>query len=285
MLLLVISKLASFSFWIIFIGFSLWGLILPCFKAFRERTVNTASFGKHPRLNFFLTLSCAGLILGLYGAYMINDIANEEDMYEAKGRQILVYPTEANGVKNGVLTHAVFRVSSSGQKIQFSSGNLQLRSSDTAFIIGKEQYEGNDLLTWPQAHGAANGSKRWRLLTAKEWDYIILHYPSKWAKVNGVFGLIIVPDTSVIPLDNNEFDLSSWYAIQSNGAVFLPAAGKYDAAAKKYINEPGTSGFYRFDSGPDSKGRGNYVFPNMEVDHSDASRYGAVSVRLVRNIK
>lgn len=283
MLLFVISKLASFTFWFSFLGFSFLGLVLPCIELFRKNTVNTKNFGNHPRLNFFFTFAGSGLVIGLGGIIAINDVANEEDMYQAKGQQILIYPIEANGVKNGVLTNAIFQVSASGQEVQFASGNLQLRSRDTAFIIAKEQYEYGDLLTWPQAHGAADGSKRWRLLTAAEWEYIVLHYPSKWAKVNGTPGLIIVPSTTDIPLDSNEYDVSSWYAMQAKGAVFLPAAGKYDAAAKKYINEPGTSGFYRYESGPKSRGRGSYVFPNMDIDHSGGSRYGAVSVRLVEN--
>lgn len=88
-----------------------------------------------------------------------------------------------------------------------------------------------------------NTENKWRTLTFEEWDYIIysrmfeIRYVK--AQVNGVNGVILLPDSwssNAYNLNNtntwdasfnsNIITLSDWINIfESNGSVFLPAAG------------------------------------------------------------
>lgn len=78
----------------------------------------------------------------------------------------------------------------------------------------------------------------WRTLTLEEWDYLLGHntYGLGTISVNNevsVYGLIIVPGTGNTAIEpgyssgyaTNVFYLESWNSLESNGAVFLPAAG------------------------------------------------------------
>ena len=88
----------------------------------------------------------------------------------------------------------------------------------------------------------------WRTLSYDEWDYVVFNRPNASslrgvAQVNGVNGLILLPDTWVCPEGitfksgfHNErgveyyaayqtFTAEQWSKLESAGAVFLPAAG------------------------------------------------------------
>ncbi|MEE1174487.1 MAG: hypothetical protein U0K53_03325 [Paludibacteraceae bacterium] len=91
----------------------------------------------------------------------------------------------------------------------------------------------------------------WRILTEEEWDYLIDERPNYdkligVAQVNGVNGLILLPDSWTCPsgvtfkpgLDDNyctecygnyqTISASDWAKLESFGAVFFPAAGFSD---------------------------------------------------------
>lgn len=88
-----------------------------------------------------------------------------------------------------------------------------------------------------------NVAKQWRTLTYREWAYL-LHYRKTesgilfaMAQVNGVNGLIILPDdwsrvTFILQNKNddranyssNVISLEEWETIEKKGAVFLPSA-------------------------------------------------------------
>ena len=100
---------------------------------------------------------------------------------------------------------------------------------------------------WGVYNAIANGGNtpnQWRTLTYSEWNYVFncRTTPSsiRYAKgiVNGVNGVILLPDewsASVYtlnytnrydaPFSTNEITLADWGTMESNGAVFLPAAG------------------------------------------------------------
>lgn len=87
---------------------------------------------------------------------------------------------------------------------------------------------------------------RWRTLTLDEWNYILnerttlsgIRYIK--AVVNGINGVILLPDNwnksyeglrftnnDIAPFDGNNISYSTWINdFESNGAVFLPAAGE-----------------------------------------------------------
>ena len=84
----------------------------------------------------------------------------------------------------------------------------------------------------------------WRTLTgsgAGEWSYLFnerANAASKygWACVNGINGILILPDSwtqpsgvlfvpSTVNYYTNTYTTSQWALMENNGAVFLPAAG------------------------------------------------------------
>lgn len=82
----------------------------------------------------------------------------------------------------------------------------------------------------------------WRTLSSDEWRYIFeqrTNADNLWSRgsINGVNGLIILPDNFEQPADitwtakannwtTNAYNLTQWAALESLGAVFLPAAGR-----------------------------------------------------------
>ena len=87
----------------------------------------------------------------------------------------------------------------------------------------------------------------WRTLTLDEWDYVMLNRPNASslngiAQVNGVNGLILLPDNWTCPKDvrfksgfhiyeeieyyaaNQTFTADQWSLLEAAGAIFLPAS-------------------------------------------------------------
>ena len=123
--------------------------------------------------------------------------------------------------------------------------------TDPSTSLGITLEENNNLFTsnfvdWGTAIG---DGKTWRTLTSKEWEY--LRTSRKGAKqligigaVNGVNGLILLPDNWVAPervtfrsgysseeysytafTEYQSFTSEQWLQLQQAGAVFLPCAG------------------------------------------------------------
>lgn len=102
--------------------------------------------------------------------------------------------------------------------------------------------------------GAAN---TWRTLSRAEWAYIFVDRPdasSKCgnAKVNGVHGLVLLPDnwttmpngitsfnTTMSGWSDNEYDVAQWAQMEARGAVFLPATGNRFGGSVILIGESG----------------------------------------------
>ena len=149
-----------------------------------------------------------------------------------------------------------------------------------------------------------NQANQWRTLTYWEWNCLLntrttssgVRYAK--AQLNGVNGLILVPDnwdTSVYELqnvntsessyDSNVIGLTVWInTFESNGAVFLPAAG-----ARIY----GTTMFYLNDRGYywSSTCHGNldnyaidWGFSDEWLNYFAGNRSTGMSVRLVRDV-
>lgn len=276
-------------FYAIFIGFSLMGLLGPyCWLGYGDP--NNEDFGKHTRLKLFLIMSGIGLALAIGMYSMINNDAKEKDAYAQKAQQIIVPEKNKNGIKDGMLINAVYQVFEDGKKVCFACGNLQVRSCDTTFFIAQEQYEiigmndsCRDLFTLGESRIVDEKANRWRLLTFKEWKYLLTHYPYRWTTICGVNGLLIVPDESLLVYDCSDIIADRWEEMESQGAVFLPAAGRYGDAVKRMVNNSGTMGFYSIYS--PGRGQKNVVFSEKETTiKADVDRT-AISVRLVRIVK
>ena len=140
-------------------------------------------------------------------------------------------------------------------------------TSSDYFAYGNEYYNLYDqtgLADWGY-NIISNGcgqTNQWRTLTSEEWDYVIntrntlsnIRYAI--AQVNNVNGIILLPDdwnTSLYSLystnvynalyNSNIISVSQWQVLESNGAIFLPAAG-WRGSLGIYCQVPGDEGYY-----------------------------------------
>lgn len=143
-----------------------------------------------------------------------------------------------------------------------------------------------------------NATNMWRTLTSDEWSYIFnnrsceIRYVK--ANINGVNGVILLPDTwsvssnySLNDVNSNETSYSSniishsdWTnELEANGAVFLPASGwRY----KTSIDKVGTYGYYWTATYYDSSGSCAVYFGYGNLNTDDwGIRHDGFAVRLV----
>ena len=132
----------------------------------------------------------------------------------------------------------------------------------------------------------------WRTLTTIEWQYLLNNHSCGNGSINGIHGLIILPVSWTLPAGctfeegfdgylnwtHNSYTLAQWAAMESAGAVFLPAAGGRQGTE---VWEVGLLGWYW------SSTYGEYnslIFDGGGFDAMGAGGLsGAGSVRLVRN--
>lgn len=161
----------------------------------------------------------------------------------------------------------------------------------------------------------------WRTPTKDEWAYLIdgrsdAYNKLGYATVCGVHGIIILPEIFTDPITNtkvgsngkfiprriqsgdaqntgwnqNVYTSEGWTAMQTAGAIFLPAAGYRDGNSmgrvkSDYSNPATESGFYSSSSPSDENKQYFLLFGSGNVDpaHSD-SRYSGLCVRLIHNL-
>ncbi|MBQ9546003.1 MAG: hypothetical protein IJU90_01770 [Bacteroidales bacterium] len=164
---------------------------------------------------------------------------------------------------------------------------------------------------WGVRNAISNGGNvagAWRTLTLDEWRYLVQTRTTTGeirgtsnarflkAKVCGVAGLILFPDTFTypdgipIPFNTNktdanytdEFDLDLWTRIEALGCVFLPSAGRRSGTAVIYA---GSGGNYWSSTFCDSSRAYSLNFGDSGMDPRDpAIRYSGRSVRLVQDL-
>lgn len=135
----------------------------------------------------------------------------------------------------------------------------------------------------------------WHTLTRSEWVYLLYTRPNAYDKmaagsVNGIPGLILLPDTWTMPegvsftsgsngLINNNYILSEWSAMESAGAVFLPLAGRRNVTSVGYV---GAIGYYWTSSPYDGiNSCCIYIEGEIPTSYAALSLYNGRSVRLV----
>lgn len=229
MLLLFANTETTWLFCIMFFG--------PALVAGAGIIFNPKYRTKSSLIGIAVILAVASVIFSLLCAKFDKSITAskiEQAKYRPKGANVRAYNNKY-GVNRGLLTNAVFQVSDNGKKVCFSSGNMQVRLNDTTFTIAQHQYETigvndscRDLLNKWEIEAVDLGNRKWRILDYEEWEYILAHYPHKWATVSEVDGLLIVQNNMRGLLDNiTNVNRTNWLKMQKNGAVFLPAAGFY----------------------------------------------------------
>ena len=144
----------------------------------------------------------------------------------------------------------------------------------------------------------------WRTLTYDEWEYLLKTRPNASslkgvAEVNGVNGLVFLPDNWVYPegitfksgfhssdgvdyyAAYQTFTADQWSMLEAAGAVFLPAAGRR-VGWRVYDVQYG--GYYG-----SATGDGSYLALRLDFDSGAANMYycdcyGGQSVRLVKDL-
>ena len=144
----------------------------------------------------------------------------------------------------------------------------------------------------------------WRTLTYEEWYYVVFNRPNASslcgvAQVNGVNGLILLPDNWVCPSDitfksgfhssygvdyyaaYQTFTVEQWSKLEAAGAVFLPAAGNRWGSGVGYVQY---YSYYWSATGYDSYGAYNLDFSSDEAYMNNGQRSTGRSVRLVKDL-
>lgn len=228
---------------------------------------------------------------------------------------------ESNAPSNG------YRFSVGENKsVLFSPGNLQYCPAKQEYRFSPHQWEvigesnknissnyGGwiDLFGWGTGYDPAKRStdnndyssftewaSNWRTLTKDEWEYLFEKRPgasSKWglAKVNGVNGLVLLPDNWSMPAGcsfasgkengygQNYYTAAQWGKMESVGAVFLPAAGYRGGTGVYGVGTGGgywSSAYNYSDYACSMLFGSDYVNPTYNYDRS-----GGLSVRLVQD--
>lgn len=157
-------------------------------------------------------------------------------------------------------------------------------------------------IDWGVHNPISNGGNEaglWRLPTIMEWEYLLVSRPNYSEKrgtatVNGVKGLILLPDDWMLPdgitftggLENNNFrnckyTAEEWTKMEANGAVFLPLAGY-----RRGISVIRNNGQY-FSASYSEYGIEHVKFSEtiIKIVASFSSPEIAISVRLVKDVE
>ena len=241
-------------------------------------------------------------------------------------------------VPDGALS-GVFSVSSTKQ-VNFSKGNLRYASGAWSFFDNQYDYYATysadawdkfgwsnstnnfgmststenavyqgDLVDWGTVPGIGTG---WFTLSNNEWVYLFNTRSASTVnsvadaryakgKVNGVYGIILFPDTYTHPTgvtlpvginevgnagwNGNNYSAADWTAMETAGCVFLPATGYREGNS---VQSAGSSCSYRSSSrNTSTTDMVNYVYftaTTLSVSASNYGRYGQC-VRLVKGVK
>ena len=212
----------------------------------------------------------------------------------------------------------------------FSRGNLKYTTNADSWWFFNNQYEydhtseqlslftwgcqkGGDFVDWGSNIGDGH---TWRTLTKDEWEYLFDSRTNArdkcgYATVCGINGLIILPDEFTDPMkskgseafaplsaaqnypqftDNEYTAGGNWEAMETAGAVFLPAAGGFlyedsEGLVGQY-REEGERGYYWHSTAEDANVAYYTVFLRGTFYPSRAHyRIDKRSVRLVRDVK
>lgn len=153
-------------------------------------------------------------------------------------------------------------------------------------IKGYDDYSYNSTFNdWGDHCGDPTGnSYTWSTLSSNEWTYLLGNAVDpcrnnainlrKLRTVNGVYGLVILPDDCTSNIDDD------WGDLESVGAVFLPAAGLRQGTGVYSVGELGLCWSSTAASGYDDQAY--YVSYASGVESNYDARNQGFSVRLVR---
>lgn len=176
-------------------------------------------------------------------------------------------------------------------------------TGNTPINISEEYEDYSTFVDWGVNKIGNYNPNTWRTLTIDEWDYLIKERPNYdkligVAQVNGVNGLILLPDGWTCPsgvtfksgfhndygteyyAEYQTFSASDWAKLEASGAVFFPAAGYRYGSDVYYVQDYGdywsTTEYSSFSS------YGLY-FGSDVADVYRGNRGDGLSVRLVKD--
>ena len=158
---------------------------------------------------------------------------------------------------------------------------------------------------WGTNQIGSDAPNTWRTLTRDEWYYLRYTRTNAnnllgVAQVNGVNGLILLPDNWTCPAgvtfksgfpSSNGFDYyaayqiftaEQWFKLEAVGAVFLPAAGRRLGTNVDYVQ---SRGYYWSVSGNGSFSADCLGFRSNEAYMVNHDRSNGLSVRLVKDLQ
>ena len=182
-----------------------------------------------------------------------------------------------------------------------SANNFGVSTSEDS-----NDYSGS-FIDWGTNQIGADAPNTWRTLTYNEWEYLLYSRPNASslrgvAQVNGVNGLILLPDNWTCPegvtfksgfhssrgvdyyVTYQTFTADQWSKMESVGAIFLPAAG-YRVGT--YVNDVHYHGSYwsaTSYNGLNCCGVWDLCFHSDKSDMGDGDNILGLSVRLVKDL-
>ncbi|MBQ7996476.1 MAG: leucine-rich repeat protein [Paludibacteraceae bacterium] len=189
-----------------------------------------------------------------------------------------------------------------------TNGTVDLFGWSTSSTVYGIHYSNNtytydgDFVDWSSNTDLiASLGEDWRTLTSSEWGYLLNWRTTtsgvRYAKatVNGVAGLIILPDNwdvayhalastndPDVDFDDNIINAEWTNELEAHGAVFLPAAGNRQGTN---VSEAGSAGYYWSAISVDGNTADYMYFNDYELSaNSFNSRHNGWSVRLVSDI-
>jgi hypothetical protein len=170
--------------------------------------------------------------------------------------------------------------------------------------IADDTYYSGSFVDWGTNQIGSDAPNTWRTLTYDEWNYLCWERPNfselcGVAQVNGVNGLILLPDSWTCPLGvtfksgfHNEnsvetfgqyqtFTVEQWSKLEAAGAVFLPSSGYRNGSDVKHVQNDG-----EYWSATEVNNDRTYVFNFYSHEANMYSRARSIGrcIRLVRDL-
>ena len=278
---------------------------------------------------------CVHTIYGEKIEYIASDVAYidfedvttepDDDPVVPESGSFVAKPFSVSATKTVTFSPGNLQYHPANDEWRFAPSQLEYIGNDNANI--SDTYNGwIDLFGWGTGNNPTNTSKdngdyqtfvdwgsnqigsyapnTWRTLTYDEWYYLRYERPNYdeligVAQVNGVNGLILLPDGWTCPsgvtfksgfhedygieyyADYQTFSALEWAKLEASGAVFFPAAGfRYCGGDVDYV---GSDGYYWSSTPIGSVNAYSLFFYSSSVDMYNLSRCFGLSVRLVQD--
>lgn len=192
-----------------------------------------------------------------------------------------------------------------GDKIDLFGWSTSTTNFGASTSILSSDYSGS-FVDWGTNKIDNDAPNTWRTLTADEWRHLRDGRPNASsligvARVNGVNGLILLPDDWPYPVDiifksgfqehynaDNDyavyqtFNAAQWSKLEAAGAVFLPAAGIREKGTALFRVQDG--GYYWSSTEYDSDEARYFRFQSDRRGMDYSERFYGKSVRLVKDL-